>query len=522
MARTTSASSRIAAAAAQSVAAVPAAAVSPAAPPPCAGRFAVSGALAPPAGAADVAAARVPPTTGNAAGADASALTLAELAAAALRACGGPVADAALEVAAPAVVGRWSAAAAAAAAFEPPPPPSTPSFAPTGRSGLRRLVGLATSAYDAAAAPGRGAGARGGRRDGGTDVAARGRRRARAERGYRRRRDGQALASEVLKGFPAMLLRFLAFFSTRMGPNEGGHRLYSILATQCVVEVAPVWVASLKVKGYLWHLSNAMFDGMCTLTPARLGDGRDGDYAELLEEMIILLNSLDWVSVQPFLRRTAAKGTDAATRGFVDCFFGLSKGKFLPRKGLGVDSYPYGPGIGAQSPPPASGRMVSGKRPALPKNTERRVTYPPPPKRSFGSHGCTNQAGPSRAGPPQVQAPAYVDLDAPAAATLPLPQFGHRAPSATAGAAVVTPLEPPASSELFPAANLRAEFFSGRSLPEQCTRGLLTMFPPVGADIWDASPVVAVIALAEVLARVSRRASSLAVHIHQAGQPALA
>jgi len=51
---------------------------------------------------------------------------------------------------------------------------------------------------------------------------------------------------------------------------------------------------------------------------------------------------------------------------------------------------------------------------------------------------------------------------------------------------------------------------------------LLTMFPPVGADIWDASPVVAVIALAEVLARVSRRASSLVVDIHQAGQPALA
>jgi len=48
------------------------------------------------------------------------------------------------------------------------------------------------------------------------------------------------------------------------------------------------------------------------------------------------------------------------------------------------------------------------------------------------------------------------------------------------------------------------------------------MFPPVGADIWDASPVVAVIALAEVLARVSLRVSSSAVDIHQAGQPDLA
>ena len=128
-------------------------------------------------------------------------------------------------------------------------------------------------------------------------------------------------------GLQAMLPRFLAYYLSRMRPNEEGHRLYAILATQWVVEVASVWVASLKVKGYLWHLSNALVEGMCTLTPARLGDGRDGDYAELLEEMIILHNSLDWVSVQPFLCRTAAEGTDAATRGFVHCFCGLSKGK---------------------------------------------------------------------------------------------------------------------------------------------------------------------------------------------------
>jgi len=211
---------------------------------------------------------------------------------------------------------------------------------------------------------------------------------------------------KVPMGFPAMLPRFFAYYSSRMRPNEEGHRLYAILATQWVVEVASVWVPSLKVKGYLWHLSNALVEGMCTHTPARLGDGRDGDYAELLDEMIILHNSLDWVSVQPFLRRTAAEGTDAATRGFVHCFCGLSKGKLFLREGLGVDSYPYGPGIGAQSPPPASGWMVSGKPPAHPKNTERRVTYPPPPKRSFRGHGSANQAGPSRAGTPQVRVPA--------------------------------------------------------------------------------------------------------------------
>jgi len=114
-------------------------------------------------------------------------------------------------------------------------------------------------------------------------------------------------------------------------------------------------MASLKVKGYLWHLSNALVEGMCTLTPAHLGDGRDGDYAKLLGEMVILHNSLDWVSVQPFLRRTAAEGTDAATHGFVHCFCGHSKGKLFLREGLGVAIYPYGPGIGAQSPPPASG-----------------------------------------------------------------------------------------------------------------------------------------------------------------------
>jgi len=165
--------------------------------------------------------------------------------------------------------------------------------------------------------------------------------------------------------------------------------------------------------------------------------------------------------------------------------------------------------------------MVSGKRPALPKNTERRVTYPPPSKRNFRGHGPSSQAGPSRAGPSQVRAAAYVDLDAPAAATLPPPQVFHRGSPTTAAAVVVTPLEPPAFAEPFPAANLRADFCRRRSLPEQCTRGLLTMFPPVGADIWDASLVVAVIAVAEVLAMVSRRVSSLAVDVHQAGQPAL-
>ena len=290
---------------------------------------------------------------------------------------------------------------------------------------------------------------------------------------------------------------------SRMRPNEEGHRLHAVLATQWVVEVASVWVASLKTKGYLWHLSNALVEGMCTLTPARLRDGRDGDYTEHLEEMIILHNSLDWVSIQPFLRQTPTeRGAEATTRGFVHCYCGLSKGMLLFREGLGLDSYPYGPGTGAQPPPPASGWVVSGKRHAPPKNTERRVTYPPPPTRNFRGRGSSSQAGPSRAGPSQVRAAAYVDFDAPAAATLPAPQVVHRGSPPAAAAVVITPLEPPAFAEPFPAANLQADFCRGRSLPEQCTRGLLTMFPPVGADIWDASPVVAVIALAEVLARV--------------------
>jgi len=152
---------------------------------------------------------------------------------------------------------------------------------------------------------------------------------------------------EVPMGFPEMLPRFLGYYSSRMRPNEEGHRLYVIFATQWVFEVASVWVASLKLKGYVWHLSNALVEGMRTLTPARLGDGRDGDHAELLEEMIILHNSLDWVSVQPLLRRTATEGrTEATTRGFVRCFCGLSRGKLLLREGLGLDSCPYGPGIG--------------------------------------------------------------------------------------------------------------------------------------------------------------------------------
>ena len=284
-----------------------------------------------------------------------------------------------------------------------------------------------------------------------------------------------------------------------------------------------MWVASLESKGYLWHLSNALVEGLCTLTPALLGDERDGDYAELLEEMIILHNSLDCVSVQPFRRRTATEGgTETTTRGFVHCFCGLSKGTLLLREGLGLDDYPYGQGVGAQSLPPASSWMVSWKRPAPPKNTERRVTYPAPPMRNFRGYGPSSQAGPFRAGPSQVQAAAYVALDAPAAATLPLPQVVHRVSPTTAAPVMVTSLEPPAFAEPFPAANVRPDFCRGRSLPEQCTRRLLTMFPPVGADIWDASPVVAEITLAKVFARVRRQVSSLAVDVHRAGQPALA
>jgi len=165
--------------------------------------------------------------------------------------------------------------------------------------------------------------------------------------------------------------------------------------------------------------------------------------------MIILHNSLDWVSVNPSLRWTSTAGTDAATGGFFHCFCGLSKGTLFLREGLGVDSYPYGPGIGAQSPTLSSGWIVSGKRPVPPNNTERMVTYPPTPKRNFRGHGSSSQAGPSRAGPLQVRAPAYVDLDAQAAATLPLSRLGDRAPPATAAAAAVTPLEPLTFAEPF-------------------------------------------------------------------------
>jgi len=86
---------------------------------------------------------------------------------------------------------------------------------------------------------------------------------------------------EVPLGFPAMLPLFLSYYSSRMRPNEEGHRIHAILATQWVVEVASVWVALLKSKEYPWHLSNSLVEGMCTLTPARLRESRDGDYAEL-------------------------------------------------------------------------------------------------------------------------------------------------------------------------------------------------------------------------------------------------
>ena len=45
---------------------------------------------------------------------------------------------------------------------------------------------------------------------------------------------------EVPMGFPAMLLRFLAYYSSQVQPHEEGHNLYVILATQWVIEVASV------------------------------------------------------------------------------------------------------------------------------------------------------------------------------------------------------------------------------------------------------------------------------------------
>jgi len=60
-------------------------------------------------------------------------------------------------------------------------------------------------------------------------------------------------ALEVPYGFPARMPSVVAFFGTALRRGESTTAA-AILATQWVLEVAGVWYASARTKGYLWHL----------------------------------------------------------------------------------------------------------------------------------------------------------------------------------------------------------------------------------------------------------------------------
>jgi len=79
-------------------------------------------------------------------------------------------------------------------------------------------------------------------------------------------------SSEVPHGFPARMSRIVAYFGMVLRRGESSPAA-AILATQWVLEVAGVWYASARTKGYLWHLPTGVVDSLVELHLANLAEG---------------------------------------------------------------------------------------------------------------------------------------------------------------------------------------------------------------------------------------------------------
>ena len=99
-------------------------------------------------------------------------------------------------------------------------------------------------------------------------------------------------AMEVPLGFPARMPRIVTYFGTALRRGESTPAA-AILATQWVLEVAGVWYASARTKGYLWHLPAGVVGRLVGLRLADVAEGAGPDSHAYLSELLDLHQSLD-------------------------------------------------------------------------------------------------------------------------------------------------------------------------------------------------------------------------------------
>ena len=177
-------------------------------------------------------------------------------------------------------------------------------------------------------------------------------------------------------GFPARMPRIVAYFGTVLRRGETTPAA-AILATQWVVEVAGVWYASVRTKGYLWHLSPRLVGHLVRLRGLAEGPGPEaGSYYDAL---VALHESLDWEAVTPYVARQVVEDEEEGVpRAFVHGTKRLVGGRLALCEGLGDASYPYAPGVTPSTPPPPCGWGSTGAAtPPLRKRTRGVAERPP-------------------------------------------------------------------------------------------------------------------------------------------------
>ena len=204
-------------------------------------------------------------------------------------------------------------------------------------------------------------------------------------------------ALEVPRGFPARMPRIVAYFGTVLRRGESTPAA-AILATQWVLEVAGVWYASARTKGYLWHLPPGVVDSLVELHLANLAEGADPEAQAYLSELLDLHQSLDWEAAGPYLARRGGGEDDGTARAFVHCDKRLVEGRLGLQEGLGDPSYPYATGVTETSAPPESGWGALGAVSPYQRKRTRGVAERPPAR--GGAVRRTARAGPSPVGPP--------------------------------------------------------------------------------------------------------------------------
>ena len=195
--------------------------------------------------------------------------------------------------------------------------------------------------------------------------------------------------------FPARIPRIVADFGTALRRGESTPAA-AILATQWVLEVAGVWHASARTKGYLWHLPAGLVDRLVDLHLANLAEWPDPEAQAYLSELLDLHQSLDWAAAGPYLARRVGAEDDGAARAFFHCDKRLVDGRIVLHEGLGDPSYPYAAGVTATSAPPESGWGAPGAVSPHQRKRTRGAAERPPAR--GGAVRRTTGVGPSPVG----------------------------------------------------------------------------------------------------------------------------